>query len=476
MTRRGKPNKNVQRNQIIAAVLGLGISAIFIISLVAPNTFDTQTETTNNTQNNDDELPTTSPATPRVPPTVEPDGSKISMDRPFINTTGLFQILKPLDPAGSWTNPDPANGTPPTNTTTSEVPASTTNNIETGSTLFLSPTRLAVIHATTQFADRYPNVKALEDSLTDSYFNQIWQAYYQWQLTSKTADESFLTYDFILRDAPPSQVSYVARYILWHDNGLINGLRLIVPENNPALLETLQERILPSFVSYPNLIENTLNYPTGWTANTDMEQGYMLKLPDIWRVIEGGEGRPRTSYGFSFDPGPDTPSIRITIQPRGQQPIASLEDAKTWRQAASTSPLTFVGEGETIEQRFGDGYLLHYTYQNEDLDTFTGVMILLNDKDGNLYTAEFITDGNVQNFNDSATHPYQIQGYDAIRTFTLLAPADYANTPEPFPTSFISIIRNVPTNQPRTNMEDVLPGIFATSATDGSPIFGYPTR
>lgn len=467
MAKRGQyQNRNRQRNQMIAAAIGFGISAIFIISLVAPTSFTSDPSATV-TPNNDDFVFRTPTPTPRATPTVEPSGSIVAMGEPYINQTGLFQIPQPLDQVGLWTNPNPQNNPNP-NTTTANLPASSTNADEIANTIFISPTRLALYHATTQDASRYANVLELQAALTEAYFDGIWSQYDSWVLSSTdTTQDNLLIYNFVLEDSSPDLITYLARYLLWFDNGLLSGLRIVVPANNADLLDHLQTRILPQFVSYAHLLDSPYTNTAQWAAKSDTEIGYLIKLPLAWNITEGGVGRARTAYA-PFNTPSDVLPIRIVVQTRGQQPLASLDEAKTWLQNNITVPITFTNEGEAITQPFANGYLLEYTYENIDSDPFSSAIVLLNDAEGNLYTAELTTQGTV-NFSEVTPSTVQEQAYEGLKTFTLLAPRDYVVVPEPFPASFITRLRHIPSSGPRTTFDNLMPGIFDSSLERSYP-------
>lgn len=322
-----------------------------------------------------------------------PDPS-VAIDRMLAHSTGLFEVPV-LD--GDWGVFGDQNLYEP--------------NQGRADIIMSSREKLAIAQAYMLVGVNYEDTQSLSDQLlTDSYFTNEWSSDYESvTIADRTVGSTFLTIDFRLED---EDLTYLGRQVSWLDGGNLYNLRFVVPSNNPDLLANLQKTYIEHFVFYPNMLDTSL---IGWQTYTDHDLDLMLKVPDDWRQIAGGNGRT-TTYGSSSDP-----SLQVTIQHIDDEiDFEDFEAVTDWvvgfREGAN------VQEGQAVEQKFGNGYWFTYTYPNTDGDTVSSALVFFPAYEGGIALAEIRKSGADTNLLDSETNPLARQ---IVETVTLLAPNDY---------------------------------------------------
>lgn len=423
---RQKNTRQWNRNQIIFAVIALIIIFTFTISLIVTDnaTHTTQTQS-NNADNNP--FPTPTPTLISVP-TVEPDGIQIGDGEPLVNVSGYFQMFQPDDAPGLWT------------VQSNEFDA----DQNTANLILISPERLAVIHGIARARDlNVTSLEVLQNVTYDiSFFDRVWASYQVWTITDqRIIGDSLLVYDFELEGVVPNDIAYIARQVTWLEPKFINTLRIVVPANNPELLDILYEKSLQSFITYPDSPQTGI---AGIEAKSHPDIGLMIMLPSYWEILDGGPGRLRTTYHEPFPiEGED---YQITVQRRENTALDSLDAAQAWlEQVYSTISII---EGRVVNQRFAEGYVFGYTFQNVDGDSFSAAMMLLNDSAGNLFTAEVRTNQPAINFLGSVLTFNQQRVFDFLQSFTVLAPSGYQNIPQPFSAEAKTVPQSTPQATP----------------------------
>jgi hypothetical protein len=262
-----------------------------------------------------------------------------------------------------------------------------------------------------------------QEVMTNRAFDENWREYDRWELVDQQQDDVFLTYDFRLF----GDTTYLARQIVWLEQNLLYALRIIVPENNPALLEHIQEEVISSFISYPHLIDPvTATAPS--QAKGSVEEGYMMKVPVNWQLIGREEGPTRSYLGIGANE-----NYQITARLEAENtPLTTLDEAENWlRENRELDEI--LGGRIAPEQRFATyGYMFSYTYRDFDGNPRSAAIVMLNDEDNNLYTAEMrIPESDVDLLRETAS-PSHRTALQVLDTFTVLAPDDYVYQPEPF--------------------------------------------
>ncbi|MCQ3932368.1 MAG: hypothetical protein DPW16_18110 [Chloroflexi bacterium] len=327
-----------------------------------------------------------------VAPTLEPGIPQITILDPHIHGTGLFQFFQPGD---DWYlerddyNPD----------------------YQRASTIYISPSRLSVIHAFIEIGVTYYSLQEVNDlSYTDSFFNVEWGQFKSWRITNWQVTDDLITIEFALEDGRNELLKYIARQISWLEDDWLYTIRIVVPDNNQILLDQLFELASPTMIGYQNI--GTLPL-VGWHQFSDQSHRVMIKLPNDSRRISGSSGQPMTYVTSAIGDG------RITIQRIANQSITSLDAVQTFLDTIYDD-VTII-DSHLIEQAFATGYQVTYVYKTLSGDLVKVLAVLLNDTEGNLYLAELsIPEQGSKNLTQQMIVERQI-----IRSFTVLAPPEY---------------------------------------------------
>ena len=350
-----------QRATLIGGMIGAIIILSFVISLAAPDL--------GSRSRNDDSVTiptytpygTLPPPTPIIIPTPDPN-PQLEGNLPYIHSSGYFQTFWP---AGSdWSITEQV-GTD-TSTTYAHV-------------AIQSGPRLAVIYNFVQPGVEFESVENYsETQMTANYLAGSWADYESWTETGRTLTDDSVIIDL---DLVSHDNSYLARTINRLGDGAVYVTRLVVPANNPDLLDLLQELVVPVFVGYNDLQQ----LPQVWPTHIDREQGYVIKHPSYWRILAGEVGRPVT-YGSTTD----QLNMRQRIWVTPDQMLETAEDAGAW--LAENEPTATVVEVAAVTREVGTGFQVAYTYRDDAGDEHSGLAVLLNDDAGALFAANLQLD------------------------------------------------------------------------------------
>lgn len=342
-----RQKRSRQRATAIGAGVGLVIIFTFIIGLVAP---DLGSNTSSNPVVNE-------PGQTVVPP---PDPNpRLEGALPYIHSSGYFQTFRPS--GSDWQIQEwiaEANTTYP-------------------SVYIQSAKHLAVIHHYVQPGANFESVAALStNELTDAYFAQQWQQYDQWLETGRTVTDDSVIVNFALA---LDDIDYLGRDITRLQNGALYVVRLVVPENNPDLLELLEAFVVPNFIGY----EDLRPLSQWWPVYVDQELGIILKQsPAQWAVSSGGPGGAVT---FEVNTGASGPATRVRLSTTPAEPIDSPEAATAWLDEAE--PSATVLALEPVTRQFSSGFQIAYTYRDRSGNEHSNLAVLLNDEEQTLFVA-----------------------------------------------------------------------------------------
>lgn len=350
--------RKMSGKQVIATVIGVLIVAIFVVSLVAPGS--TNSNTAIPTAGADD-----SSANNQSPPASAILG--VEGKPPLLSSSGLFQAFQP---ASSRWYLYQDNYSPSENRV---------NMIFRG--------QCAVIHNFIQLGFNYEDPAELTDAVfTDEYFTIEWISYPQWELTSRRFEGQTVIMDFDLVGRPEGNcpTDYVGRQISWNENGLLYNVRLVVMKSDKASLDKLEALILPSFTTYAHNAD--IVREQGWRTQSKPDEGYFIVIPNYFLI------GPVAAYTGTAQMA----SYQVNIKITADTPLDSLEAAQAWLMTFR-SGLTII-DHKVVEQPFATGYRFSYTFENSDGDGFSGAATLLNDANGKLYVAEIFTSDDDLNF------------------------------------------------------------------------------
>jgi hypothetical protein len=300
-------------------------------------------------------------------PTIPPGGTPVNISGTYVHPSGMFSVSR----VQGWelANPSPEELV---------EPIGTVRETRMG-TMFSG--QASVIHT---YVEHSENIPVNDLPALDAYFNQAkldsgWTGYDGWAELNRTTNDNKLIINF---EVYYSGKTYLARQItrLQEGNGRqwIMVVRLVVPNNNPDLLNKLEEVYTTSFRLWPE----SMKAPLSWRTLNDT--GYMVRYPPSWQLDPGQPGQARTIRG-SLANGNATAITRAY----GAQSVQTEEAARAWVTAniPQGQPLT----AQYINRREAFGYAVSYSTMDADGNRRSGVILLLNGVDGALYTLNIQT-------------------------------------------------------------------------------------
>lgn len=342
--------RDQRRATLLGAIIGSIIIFTFVLTLIAP---DLGSRSSSNTDL--DPFATPQP-TSLVIPTPDPD-PQLTGRPPYIHSSGLFQTFLPA--GDDWIVDEGES-----------VQASAMARV-----VISSPQRLVVIHNYIQPGVEYESLDSLSANyLTAQHFAGAWQDYDSWEEMARTVGDDGVVVDFALTSEGHDYLGRTTSR-LWQDWLFV--ARIVVPANNPALLDLLQTLVIPAFQGFPAL----LALPTDWFAYVDQSAGFVLRHPPGWAVAAGSPGRPAT---LLLNGANNNERVRLWTEP--ETPIASAEAAEAWVRAAAT--VDAVLSVATVQREAGSGYLVAYRTLDAAGDAHSALTALLNDEAGTLFVAD----------------------------------------------------------------------------------------
>jgi len=383
-----------RRTTLLGAIVGLMIIfTSFVLTLIAPDLGSRRSS-------NADLDPFATPQPTRlVIPTPDPD-PQLTGRPPYLHSSGLFQTFLPA--GDDWIVDEGES-----------VQASAVARV-----VISSPQRLVVIHNYIQPGVEYESLDSLSANyLTEQHFAGAWQDYDSWEETGRTVGEEGVVVDFALTSEGHDYLGRTTSR-LWQDWLFV--ARIVVPANNPTLLDLLQTLVIPTFQGFPAL----LALPSDWRAYVDQTAGFVLRHPAGWTVAAGSPGRPAT---LLLNGANNNERVRLWTEP--ETPIASTEAAEAWVRAAAT--VDAVLSVATVQREAGRGYLVAYRTLDAAGDAHSALTALLNDEAGTLFVADLQIESPDANLLDSQSVPdaYVAARQSVAEGFIVLPASSRSATP-----------------------------------------------
>jgi len=265
----------------------------------------------------------------------------------------------------------------------------------------------SVIHVYAQKYTFAQDASTLDAAYDANTLAASWTEYDSWQQTARDQVDGHLVIDFTLT---LSGQTYLARQLAWaspDDNTWALVLRLVVPGNNPALLERLQSLLLPSI----ELLPDSLLAPLNWPAYIDGVWGFVLKYPESWRLADGGPGRTATLTDSSGQ-------ITVTLNGEADTIIEDVDAARAWLERVR--PGAEIIDAQPVERANGAGFGVSYLYSDADGEQRSGLAILLNGPGDRLATATLrLNEGHLNLLDPTVSAAYR-EALQAMQTFAVL--------------------------------------------------------
>ncbi|MEP7286271.1 MAG: hypothetical protein ABI947_10940 [Chloroflexota bacterium] len=364
---------------------------------------------TNITSNNP--TPTSGNTNPGVPTVTFPDvpsgGTPVISDYTFFQSSGVFSLphLEGWDLA----------------TPTGEE----TTGTRAGAT-FINGKTLSVVHA---FVEKDParkenTVPDLDKYYTKENLDGAWSNFTGgWKELNRRVDGNLFVINFELY---LDNNTYLGRQVSQINGDWLVVLRLVAPNNNPQLLDTLQNTVLPKYQFWPQV----LTAPITWQAIADYVSGYVIKFPPDWKHVDGSVGHPFTVSGTLGGS-----SVTLTTSSQPGKSVKTEDDVRafvktTWPNA-TVQTVQAVTSGETT------GFAVSYSAPDADGNPQSAVAQLLNGS-STLYIANLQSTAKGQNFLDTANTALPMEVTQIRNSFLLIPTNQLIPTLIPTATSVIS--------------------------------------
>lgn len=255
---------------LIARVLALLLIIVFVAGLALTTTQTTIGLTATPTDSGSPTIPAV------VFPTVPPAGTPIEVDYTAFQSTGLLSLPHIV----GW---DAA----PQGAEETALPSGSFRITRAGIT-FINGTAYSVVHA---FVERDPDRKTSTVQDLDKYYTKdildgAWKNFtggYK-ELERHVAGDMFIiNFELYL-----STNTYLGRQVSRLNGDWLMTLRLVAPNNNPQLLDALQNTIMPKYRLWTQALNNV---PMTWASIADGVTGYLIKYPQDWTKVAGDPGK-----------------------------------------------------------------------------------------------------------------------------------------------------------------------------------------
>ncbi len=423
MRSRKQFNENIRRAGALLIVI------IFVLGAVV---------STNNFSNNQQAANTPTLANPGVPtvafPTVPAGGNPVVADYTYFQSSGLFSLPHlvgwDLAPASGGAGAEEKIEAQPTAEGTpvgTPVPGSQISRV---GVTFINSTLLSVVHA---FAERDPERQVASVNDLDKYYDKnnldgAWKNFTGgWKELNRGAsgDQYIVNFELYL-----DSNTYLGRQISHLNGDWLMVLRLVVPNNNPQLLDTLQNNLASHFT----LWTQALNSPLTWSSIVDYAAGYVVKYPPDWKQTDGSAGHPFTVNGTL-----PTGEVTLTSQAMPNTLVRSEDEARAWLKTNIPN-----GVVQTIKsENHGEypGFAVSYADPDPDGNQRSAVVSLISGPSNTLYVVNMRSTARQQNLLDDTNTAIPPEfakiraGIFLIPTSQLVATLTPTITPTPLPTA-----------------------------------------
>lgn len=253
--------------------------------------------------------------------------------------------------------------------------------------------------------------------LTNRYFSDAWANYSGgFSETARRIERDRLIIDFKVRDRGED---YLSRQVSRVNKGWLITIRIVVPGNDPELLNRLDQKLTPGLTFYPDLAA----VPLEWVMLRDTSTtapAYFVKYPAQWVF------NPTLNTVDSVLSGA-TVSLNVTTELN--KAARTVQSARAWVTAAQANAKILTVKAET--RGTVTGFSVSYQYTNPEGTPQNAVATLLNSANNTLYTLTIkLSAGNVDLLSPAAD--FLLPDLTRVRsTFTLLPPGSYLSLPRP---------------------------------------------
>ncbi|RMF53241.1 MAG: hypothetical protein D6749_02780 [Chloroflexota bacterium] len=379
----------------------LGVSLlilVFVASALPLNGFNTPIATP--------EAPASNYAHPAVPA----GGTPVIVTGTYVHPSGMFTL--PL--VSGWQLP----GDSPEES----VAATPEQPITRAGATFINVSAASVVHA---FVEDNPELslkdfEALQAYYTAEQLSAAWSQYNGgWREIARRAVGETLIID---TEMTHEGLVYLGRQIARLQDRWLMVMRLVVPNNNPSLLEQLQATYEPYF----QLLPSSINAPLFWRTLSDTVSGYLIRFPNTWQQEDGKPGAP---YALSGELDGRTYRLNTRAVPNASVP--DEESARAW--IAENYPRATVQTVQAEQRGDFTGYTLSFLAPDPDGNQRSLTATLINGA-GTLYVAVLQTFAEGRDLLAPSDGSISPELFRIRQTFTPLRLVPLSAQPTPTPT------------------------------------------
>ncbi|MFQ3536988.1 MAG: hypothetical protein SNJ58_14055 [Aggregatilineales bacterium] len=215
---------------------------------------------------------------------------------------------------------------------------------------------------------------------------------------------------------------YLGRQFARLEQRWLMVLRLVVPNNNPSLLERLEQACYPHFHLWPS----SISAPLHWRTLADTRSGYLIRFPSAWRQEDGRPGAPYTLSGEL-----DGRTYRLNVRALPAQSITDEAAAQAW--IAQHYPRALFQSAQPEQRGAFSGYTLSFLAPDPDGNQHSLTATLINGEAA-LYAAILQTAADGRDLLGPSDGSFSPELFRIRQTFTPIRLAPLSAQPTPTPT------------------------------------------
>ncbi|MCS6872777.1 MAG: hypothetical protein RML95_00750 [Anaerolineae bacterium] len=344
--------KNVGVGMRTLRILGVGFLILIFVASALP--FDTA-----GTPQAAPQTPASSAAHPSVPV----GGTPVTVTGTYVHPSGMFSVPT----VSGWELP----GESPEES----IAATPDQPITRAGAVFVNVSVASVVHV---FVENNPqaNLRAPEDLQAYYTSEQVGLAWTQynggWREIGRRTEGDTLIID---TEMTHEGLVYLGRQFSRLQDRWLMVMRLVVPNNNPSLLERLQAVYQPHF----DLWQTSMSAPMDWRTLADTVSGYLIRFPNAWRQEDGKQGATYTISGEL-----NGQRYRLNTYAVPNTAVSSEESARAW--IAANYPRVTIQTVQSETRGTFNGYTVSFLAPDPDGNQRSLVATLLNGESA-LYVA-----------------------------------------------------------------------------------------
>jgi len=356
------------------------------------------------------------PPTPQEPvgnaahPAVPAGGTPVNITGTYVHPSGLFSV------------PTVAGWELPGESPEESIAATPDQPITRAGAVFVNVSAASVVHV---FVEDNPAISLSDLDGLQAYYTpeQVGAAWTQYnggwrEIGRRVVDDTLI----IDTEMTHEGLVYLGRQFSRLQERWLMVMRLVVPINNPSLLERLQATYQPYFY----LWQTSINAPMHWRTLADTLSGYLIRFPNTWMQEDGRAGAPYTISGEL-----DGRTYRLNVRALPSVSVADEEAARAW--IAQNYPRSTIQSVQPETRGAFSGYTLSFLAPDPDGNQRSLTATLINGQSA-LYVAVLQTFAEGRDLlgpNDGSISP---ELFRIRQTFTPIRLAPIALQPTPTPT------------------------------------------